>query len=80
MMDMELFGETAMAETFERKPVPAGSKSDKNMGEVDVDLNLLKNLLESHSQSLGMPTGPASQLLSQFGVQMPRPPPMNKKK
>lgn len=78
-MDMELFGQTAMAETFERKPPAShreGEEGEGGLGEVDVDLNLLKNLLESHSQGLGLPTGPASQLLAQFGISMPRPPPM----
>jgi hypothetical protein len=45
---------------------------------VNVDLNLLKNLLESYSLQMGG-SGPASNLLSQLGLQMPRPPPADKK-
>jgi len=44
-----------------------------------VDLNLLKNLLESHSQGLGMPVNPASAMLAQFGLALPTPPPMQSK-
>lgn len=45
-------------------------------GTVDVDLNFLKYLLESHASQLGG-AGPATQLLSQLGIQLPHLPPMN---
>jgi hypothetical protein len=43
-----------------------------------VDLNFLKYLLESHAGQLGS-AGPATQLLSQLGIQLPHLPPMNTK-
>lgn len=46
--------------------------------EVDVDLNFLKYLLESHASQLGA-AGPATQLFSQLGIQLPHLPPMNVK-
>ncbi len=85
MMDEQLFGEAStMAHTFERKSGTdrrsdqQGDEGDATGGpqDVDVDLNLLKNLLESHSQSLGMPLNPASAMLAQFGLALPTPPPM----
>jgi hypothetical protein len=45
---------------------------------VDVDLNFLKYLLESHASQLGS-AGPATQLFSQLGVHLPHLPPMNSK-
>ena len=39
---------------------------------VDVDLNLLKYILESHASQDGN-TGPATQLLSQLGIKLPYP-------
>ena len=45
---------------------------------VDVDLNLLKYLLESHASQLGS-SGPATQLFSQLGITLPHLPPMNVK-
>jgi hypothetical protein len=66
-MEEELLG-TSLDETFERR-----HNSDGTTGEVDVSLNLLKNLLESDAQNFG-PAGPVSNLLSQLGVQLPRPP------
>lgn len=44
--------------------------------DADVDYNLLKNLLESHALTMGGP-GPASNLLSQLGLALPRAPPMH---
>lgn len=44
--------------------------------EVDIDMNLLQNLLESHAMSFNMPTeSPAAALLAQYGISMPPPPP-----
>jgi hypothetical protein len=41
--------------------------------EVDVEQNLLTHLLESHASQLGG-AGPASTLLSQMGISLPKPP------
>lgn len=57
-MDRELGGSTMM-ETFERRlvdQVEAGAKTsddDEHDPIVDIDLNLLKNLLESHALQIG---------------------------
>ena len=42
--------------------------------EVDVERNVVKYLLESHAAQLGR-SGPASQLMSQLGIALPRAPP-----
>ena len=93
MMDLELYSNSAMAESFERVHIDTessahteeGSSSSSRegggggeLGEIDIDKNLLKNLLESHAYALGMGGGPASQLLSQLGAVLPKPPPMGK--
>jgi hypothetical protein len=46
---------------------------------VNVELNFLKYILESHASQLGGP-GPASQLFSQLGLNLPHLPPMNEVK
>lgn len=53
-------------------------KQAKSNEPVDVDLNFLKYLLESHASQLGS-AGPATQLFSQLGIQLPHLPPMNTK-
>ena len=58
-MEEQLKG-TTLEETFERD----------TFGDVDLEKNLLKNLLESHASQDGK-HGPASQLMSQLGVQFP---------
>lgn len=88
---MQLFGsaESTMAQTFEWRQRQAAGAAREDEGtsdgvsgpvgaDIDADLTLLKNLLESHSQGLGLPLGPASNMLAQFGLAMPTPPPMNK--
>lgn len=56
-----------------------GEKSEeKTPHAVDVDLNFLKYVLESHASQLGG-AGPATQLFSQLGIQLPHLPPMNVK-
>lgn len=44
--------------------------SDDELSPVDVDLNTVKNLLESYNQQMGLP-GPASTLLEGMGVTLP---------
>ncbi|KAI8821665.1 SGT1 protein-domain-containing protein [Fimicolochytrium jonesii] len=83
-MDRELL-HTKLAGTFE-KAVPApsqpNSKDDENDEEegdeetrknapVDLDLNLVKNILESFSAQEGLP-GPAGSMLGGLGIKMPR--------
>jgi hypothetical protein len=68
-MDAELSG-TTMLDSFERQ---GKSDGDDSYYEVDVEKNLLKNLLESHAGTMGG-TGPASNILSQMGVNLPKPP------
>ncbi len=85
MMDEQLFGEAStLGQTFERSAGQSSKGAEggavSSMDDVDLDLNLLKNLLESHSQSLGMPLNPASTMLAQFGLALPTPPPMADKK
>ena len=48
-----------------------GSDSDDDDGEVDVDFNLAKNLLESFKGQEGM-AGPAGNILSMLGMTLPR--------
>jgi hypothetical protein len=82
MMDAELFGQSSLAETFEWK---AGSRGAGAGGageddEVDVDMTVLKNLMEAQAQAMGSPmAGPIGQLMAQLGVNMPVPPPMKQK-
>ena len=88
MMDGELFSQPALAESFERVESTIVRSTDDtgatakggeggDVPAVDIETNLLKNLLESHAHSLGLNGGPASQLLSQFGIKMPKPPSMS---
>ena len=57
---------------------PKNPKKLKNPEAVNVDLNFLKYLLESHASQLGS-AGPATQLFSQLGIKLPNLPPMNSK-
>ena len=70
-MDAELSG-TTMHETFERQGDKKETRGDEYY-DVDVEKNLLTNLLESHAGQMGG-AGPASTLLSQMGVELPKPP------
>ena len=66
-MEEELMG-SSLFETFERQV-----RLDGSLGDVDIRLNLIKNLLEANVQNLGAP-GPIEGLLKQLGVKLPRPP------
>ncbi|KAJ3029791.1 UNVERIFIED_CONTAM: hypothetical protein HDU68_011112 [Siphonaria sp. JEL0065] len=46
-------------------------RDDEDVGELDVDANLVKNLLESFQAQNGLP-GPASNILGRLGLQLPR--------
>ncbi|XP_077980173.1 protein ecdysoneless homolog [Glandiceps talaboti] len=82
LMDEELEG-TTIGNSFEKQPgqpdndVTSSSDSDQNVTSkkgndqpVDVDLNLLKNLLESFSSQQGL-AGPASNILQSMGITVP---------
>jgi hypothetical protein len=56
-------------------PTNLNENEDSSSHPVDIDLNLLKNLLESFSAEIGG-VGPASNLLSQLGLKLPRGPSM----
>jgi hypothetical protein len=49
----------------------AAEDMDNEFSPVDVDVNLLKSLLDSFSSQQGLP-GPASNLLGLMGVQFPQ--------
>jgi hypothetical protein len=49
----------------------AAEDMDNDFSPVDVDVNLLKSLLDSFSSQQGLP-GPASNLLGLMGVQFPQ--------
>ena len=67
-MEEEL-GNTSLMETFEKKVQDPDLPIDGTSG-VDLDLTVIKNLLESHSLQVGG-TGPASALLAQMGLKFP---------
>lgn len=78
-MDAELAGaglssgfarETRPAERERKRADAAPSPAREDLPPVDVDLNLVKNLLESYSAQAGMP-GPASSLLGSLGIALP---------
>lgn len=72
MMDEELKADSSLLDIFER--LKTGEDEE---GDIDVDFNLLKNILESQASSFGHLNGPASQMLAQFGIQLPQPPKLN---
>jgi hypothetical protein len=49
----------------------AAEDMDEDFSPVDVDVNLVKSLLDSFSSQQGLP-GPASNLLGLMGVQFPQ--------
>ena len=83
-MDAELFGESSIAETFEWKERSKAGGDGLGRGldedDVDVDMTVLKNLMEAQAQGMGSPmAGPLGQLMAQLGINMPKPPPMKDK-
>jgi hypothetical protein len=81
MMDNELFSESALAETFEwteRNGSGGGGGGGGGGKEVDMDMTLLKNLMESQAHGMGSMSGPLGHLMAQMGINVPLPPPMNK--
>jgi hypothetical protein len=82
MMDAELFGQSSLAQTFEWKDKAGGGAEGELSGDdVDIDMSVLKNLMEAQSQAMGSPlAGPLGQLMAQLGVTLPAPPPMHGKR
>jgi hypothetical protein len=83
MMDAELFGQSSLAQTFEWKKNAAGDDANGELSgdDVDIDMSVLKNLMEAQSQAMGSPlAGPLGQLMAQLGVTLPAPPPMHGKR
>uniref|UniRef100_A0A7G3ANP3 Putative mads box transcription factor n=1 Tax=Lutzomyia longipalpis TaxID=7200 RepID=A0A7G3ANP3_LUTLO len=75
-MDKEL-AKTTIGESFEKKPKAPSATEDtfddiEDFQPVDIDLNTLKNMMESYQAQLGGP-GPASNLFGSMGVRL-RPP------
>ncbi|RWS17674.1 protein SGT1-like isoform X2 [Dinothrombium tinctorium] len=74
-MDKEL-AKTNVGLSFEKKAKPPlavveDDSDDSDYTPVDVDLNALKNILESYQSQGGLP-GPASNILSSMGVHLPQ--------
>ncbi|XP_059620082.1 protein ecdysoneless [Phlebotomus argentipes] len=74
-MDKEL-AKTTIGESFEKKTPSADDAFDdiEDFTPVDIDLNTLKNMMESYQAQLGSP-GPASNLLGSMGVRLKPPGP-----
>lgn len=76
-MEQELFGnqKSTLGSSFETYE-DSDDEGDSATGvkQVDVDKNILKYMLEAHAAQLGG-SGPASNLLSQLGIVLPKPPP-----
>uniref|UniRef100_A0A1L8DIE0 Putative mads box transcription factor n=1 Tax=Nyssomyia neivai TaxID=330878 RepID=A0A1L8DIE0_9DIPT len=70
-MDKEL-SKTTIGESFEKKPTEDAFDDIEDFTPVDIDLNTLKNMMESYQAQLGGP-GPASNLFGAMGVRL-RPP------
>ncbi|GAB0094619.1 Protein ecdysoneless [Sergentomyia squamirostris] len=69
-MDREL-SKTTIGESFEKKTTSGDDTFDdiEDFQPVDIDLNTLKNMMESYQAQLGGP-GPASNLLGSMGVRL----------
>lgn len=80
-MDAELFGQSSLTETFEWKERSVASESPGlDEDDVDVDMSVLKNLMEAQAQGMGSPmAGPLGHLMAQLGINIPAPPPMKEK-
>ncbi|KAI3900702.1 hypothetical protein MKW92_003336 [Papaver armeniacum] len=64
---------TTLKKSFVRANAqPSKTTEDEELTPVDVDVNLVKSLLDSFSSQQGLP-GPASNLLGLMGLQLPQP-------
>ncbi|GJC91779.1 regulatory factor sgt1 [Colletotrichum higginsianum] len=64
-------GSSNMSATAEHVATDDEDEDDGDNGEVDIDYNLAKNLLESFKGQAGMP-GPTGNILGMMGLQLPR--------
>ncbi|KAJ3287042.1 hypothetical protein HK104_008781 [Borealophlyctis nickersoniae] len=70
-MDQEL-AKTKIGEGFERVAAPVGGADEEEGSRpIDLDVNLVKNLLESFSSQQGLP-GPVENILGGLGVRLPK--------
>lgn len=69
-MDQEIYGYDKLKNSFEKMPLEEDEKEDED-APVDIELNLVKNILESFKSQQGLP-GPAGNMLNQFGIVLPR--------
>ncbi|KAJ1781358.1 hypothetical protein LPJ59_007063, partial [Coemansia sp. RSA 2399] len=77
-MDREL-GESKVGQSFVRGARQGSANSDDSTDEhsmdeipdVDIDLNLVENIVESFRAQEGL-SGPAGTMLGQFGIHLPR--------
>ncbi|KAI9098700.1 SGT1 protein-domain-containing protein [Phlyctochytrium arcticum] len=71
-MDLELATSRVGAD-FEKVSGAQASESEEEFLPVDLDVNLVKNILESFSSQQGLP-GPAASIMSSLGLSLPPPP------
>ncbi|GAN09276.1 suppressor of S. cerevisiae gcr2 isoform 1 [Mucor ambiguus] len=74
-MDQEIYSHDKISGSFAKLTVAESSKNEDDVEEdeeapVDVQLNLVKNVLESFKSQQGLP-GPVGNMLSQFGFVLP---------
>ncbi|KAG0176620.1 hypothetical protein DFQ29_005886 [Apophysomyces sp. BC1021] len=69
-MDQEVYGHDKIGKSFAKATENEDEDEEDESAPVDVQLNLVKNVLESFKSQQGLP-GPAGNILSQFGVALP---------
>jgi hypothetical protein len=69
-MDQEIAGHEKITGSFEKQKTQEQPQDEDEDAPVDVQLNLVKNVLESFKSQQGLP-GPVGNILSQFGVVLP---------
>lgn len=67
-MDMEL-AKTTIGESFVKKDDTEGFEDIESFKPVDIDVNALKNILESYKSQLGE-AGPSSNMLGPMGIHL----------
>ncbi|KAJ2852768.1 hypothetical protein IWW36_000125 [Coemansia brasiliensis] len=76
-MDQEL-SETPVGQSFRQhsqdtaEPVPHSLDTPYGLDDVNIDINLVSNIVESFQAQEGLP-GPAGTMMGQAGIRMPRP-------
>lgn len=69
-MDQEIYGHDKISGSFAKLSTNEEDEEEDEGAPVDVQLNLVKNVLESFKSQQGLP-GPVSNILNQFGVVLP---------